>query len=188
MARSKSRTAYFAFFEENNMLTLKRAREYLRYEPIEGRLFWRKDKRRARAGKEAGHIRQQSTRPTLKYRQVKIDGEIYLAHRLIWFLVFGVWPKKDMDHWDGNGLDNRLSNLHEVTRQENQQNRRMQANNTSGVTGVYRNKPKQKWQARIGVAGKYIHLGYFNDLQDAAAVRERANLKYGFTVRHGKER
>ena len=170
------------------MLTRKKVCEYLRYESVEGKLFWKKDKGRAHAGKEAGYIRQQSTRPTLKYRPIKIDGEIYLAHRLIWFLVFGTWPKKEMDHWDGDGLNNRLSNLREVTSQENQHNRRMSIRNTSGVTGVYWDKSRQKWHAKIMVARKNIYLGCFDSLQDAATVRERANLKYGFTARHGKER
>ena len=164
------------------MLTLKRAREYLRYEPITGKLFWRKNKRPARAGTEAGHVRQ---RPTLKYRLVRIDGKAYRAHRLIWFLTFGTWPK-EMDHRNGNGLDNRLLNLHEVTSQENHHNQKMRACNTSGVTGVYWYKSTQKWYAQIGVAGKKIYLGYFNNLQDAAAAREKANVKYGFTARHGK--
>ena len=186
-------TKYFhhtalTLFEENNMLTLKRAREYLRYEPVEGKLFWKKDKGRARAGEEAGHIRQHSTRSTLKYRCVGVGGKKYFAHRLIWFLIFGIWPKKEMDHWDGDGLNNRLSNLREVTSQENHQNQRMSTRNASGVTGIYRDKRIQKWCARIEVARKDIYLGCFDSLQDAAAVRERANLKYGFTARHGKER
>ena len=166
------------------MLTLERAREYLRYEPIEGKLYWKKNKKPARVGREAGHIERRST---LKYRCIEIDGKGYYTHRLIWYLVFGIWPK-EMDHRNGNGLDNRLSNLHEVTSQENHHNQKMRACNTSGATGVYWHKSTQKWYAQIGVAGKNVHLGYFNNLQDAAAARGRANLKYGFTARHGKER
>ena len=167
------------------MLTLERARKYLRFEPIEGKLYWRRSERRARAGREAGGIQQRST---LKYRLVGIDGKAYLTHRLVWFLTFGTWPKEEIDHWNGNGLDNRLSNLREVTHQENHRNKRMLVNNTSGVTGVCWVKSRRKWYAQIMVAGKDINLGYFDNLQDAAAVRERANLKYGFTARHGKER
>ena len=167
------------------MLTLERVREYLRYEPIEGKLYWRKSKGAARVGKEAGCICQE---PTLKYRCIRIDGKLYRAHRLIWFLASGMWPKKDMDHWDGNGLNNRLSNLREVTSQENHRNQRMHVRNTSGVTGVCWNKSTRKWHTKIKVAGRDIWLGYFNKLQDAAAAREKANVKYGFTARHGKER
>jgi len=167
------------------MLTLERARKYLRFEPIEGKLYWRRSERRARAGREAGGIQQRST---LKYRLVGIDGKAYLTHRLVWFLTFGTWPKEEIDHWNGNGLDNRLSNLREVTSQENHHNQRMSIRNTSGVTGVYWDKSRQKWRVLIKIAGKSIHLGRFNNLQDAAMVREKANLKYGFTARHGKER
>ena len=165
------------------MLTLERARKYLRFEPIEGKLYWRRSERRARAGREAGGIQQRST---LKYRLVGIDGKAYLTHRLVWFLTFGTWPKEEIDHWNGNGLDNRLSNLREVTHQENHRNKRMRADNTSGITGAHWSKRARKWETRIRVAGRDIYLGCFNNLQDAAMVRERANIKYGFTARHGK--
>jgi hypothetical protein len=84
----------------------------------------------------------------------------------------------EVDHRNGDGLDNRKSNLRLATHAENSRNRRLQCNNTSGVRGVHWSTRKQKWRARIKVDNRYIELGCFEDLTEAAAVREQAALKY----------
>ena len=56
------------------------------------------------------------------YRQIRIDYENYLAHRLAWFYVHGAWPDGEVDHIDGATDNNRLVNLRVVTRQQNRWN------------------------------------------------------------------
>jgi hypothetical protein len=59
-----------------------------------------------------------------------------------------------------------------------QESRKINKNNTSGAKGVYWNKQKKKWQARIGFKGKDTHIGYFLNKQDAINARLEAEDKY----------
>lgn len=53
-------------------------------------------------------------------------------------------------------------------------NKKIQSNNTSGVTGVSFHKRKQQWYARISFKGKSHSLGYFDDINDAIKARKAA--------------
>jgi len=165
------------------MLSYERANELLRYDPETGKLYWKvRLAKRIRIGDEAGDL---LLRPTNTYRRVKIDGVLYMSHRLAWLLHYSVWPEDQIDHKDGNGLNNRIENLRVVTNQENQKNRRMQRSNTSGVTGVCWDKARGKWRAQIHIDGKKKHLGYFADIDEAAEAYRKAADEIGFTERHG---
>lgn len=61
----------------------------------------------------------------------------------------------------------------------------MTAQNTSGYCGVAWRKDLGKWRAIIGVGGKSRHIGVYNDLDDALSARSAAEIKYGFSERHG---
>ena len=100
------------------------------------------------------------------------------VHRVIWAMVYGDWPKGQIDHIDGNGLNNRIQNLRDVTHSENQRNKRLQSRNKSGHSGVTWYKPTQKWQAFISVDGKQKHLGHFGTVEEAAAARVAAEAIY----------
>ena len=69
-------------------------------------------------------------------------------------------------------LDNRISNLREVTDSQNFQNVCLQANNTSGHKGVCWSA--NRWRASIGINKKKIYLGTFINLADAIAARKQA--------------
>jgi hypothetical protein len=124
------------------------------------------------AGEEAGYINNQG------YQFIGINGSRYLAHRLAWLIVTGEWPKDKIDHEDGDPSNNKFSNLREATQQENNRNRKTNSNNTSGVKGVYWNKPCQKWQVQIKIDGTSTHLGYFDSFDEAVAVRKLAELEH----------
>jgi hypothetical protein len=119
------------------------------------------------------------------YRKGNIFGRPYLAHRIAWLLCMGDWPSGVIDHIDGNKLNNTLRNLRDASYSENGCNGKMRSDNTSGVTGVYWNKKARKWQAQMSLHGRWKSLGAFDSLDDAAAARREANIKYGFTERHG---
>ena len=83
-----------------------------------------------------------------------------------------------IDHIDRNGLNNQRNNLRDSTRSQNNANRGLNKNNTSGYKGVCWNKQKQKWHARIRVNYKYVQLGLFDNIKDAARAYNKAALKY----------
>jgi HNH endonuclease len=83
-------------------------------------------------------------------------------------------------HKNGNGLDNRRSNLELRTNKQNTRERRVPTNNTTGCMGVKKlNTPTPRpYMARIGVDGTRIYLGTFDNLADAIAARKAAEVKY----------
>lgn len=88
-------------------------------------------------------------------------------------------PKgKVVDHRDGNGLNNRRSNLRICTQSQNSKNQGLKKNNTSGLKGVSFNKKNSKWVARISVNNKRIHLGSFNSKEKAYEKYCNASKKY----------
>lgn len=77
-----------------------------------------------------------------------------------------------VDHINHNTLDNRRCNLRIITRSENQQNRKGEAQrgSVSGHRGVGWQEAKGKWRSRVCVNGKSYHLGYFDDIEEAKKV------------------
>jgi len=84
----------------------------------------------------------------------------------------------DVDHINGNKLDNRRENLRIATRSQNNANKRMQSNNTSGYRGVNWHKQRGKWVAKIQVDRKSIHLGLYEKKEDAARAYNKAAVLY----------
>jgi len=120
------------------------------------------------------------------YRQGKIFDRDYRAHRIIWLLHTGDWPTDEIDHINGKRTDNRVSNLRSVSRAENNKNMRVGKRNTSGIPGVGLNKKSGKWRAYIMLDGINRNLGSFDDIGDAAAARNAAQVEYGFHANHGR--
>ena len=152
-------------------LTSERLRSLLDYDPNSGVFVWRTSKGRRNAGERGGSPARGD------YRQIGIDGHVYYEHRLVWLWVFGQFPTQQIDHKNGNGLDNRLENLRECVNAENCQNLGLRKSNTSGVTGVRWDRARQKWVAQIRRDGKITPLGRFSSFEDAhqtylAAKRE----------------
>ena len=158
---------------------------FFRYDPKTGELFWKYNPNRHRhintinAGKRAGSIWFRPGRRT-KYWHVQLYGRVYGQHRIIWCMVYGEWPQKNVviDHTNGDGADNRLCNLRLVKQGANKVNSIKHKNNTSGIVGVSFNKSVGKWQSRISVDKKLIHLGTFNTKLEAAQARRAAEEKY----------
>lgn len=91
-------------------------------------------------------------------------------------------PEDDyiVDHIDGEGTNNLLSNLRVVKQKENTWNRATPSNNTSGVKGVSWVSRSGKWISRITHNGKRITLGTFENFQDAVLARVEAEKElYG---------
>jgi len=84
----------------------------------------------------------------------------------------------ELDHRDRDKLNNQRDNFRIVTRSQNCHNSGLKSNNTSGVKGVYYENQKQKWRAVISINGSRIHLGLFDQFEDAVAAREAAERRY----------
>ena len=103
----------------------------------------------------------------------RFDGKVIQIdmHRVVCF------GGHEVDHINGNGLDNRRSNLRPCSRLQNSWNKKIQTNNNSGVTGVGVERPG-RWYARIRVNKFRFRLGYFHTKESAIAARKAAELKY----------
>ena len=104
-----------------------------------------------------------------RYVRIKINDRNYLAHRLIWVLQKGEWPDRDVDHRDGDGLNNRWRNLRLATVAQNLANARKRRNRT-GYKGVRFHKASGRYQARIHIEGREVSLGYYDTPEEAHAV------------------
>lgn len=120
------------------------------------------------------------------YRTGRILDRQYLAHRVIWALVYGDWPSAEIDHMDGDRTNNQLTNLRCVPRTLNMRNRRLNRGNRSGAIGVYWAEHAGKWRAEIKGDGRRVHLGYFTDKGSAIAARKAAEPALGFHANHGR--
>jgi hypothetical protein len=79
-----------------------------------------------------------------------------------------------VDHRDGDGLNNRRSNLRLATPADNARNHKKSANNTSGFVGVSWHEPSRKWVAQVCVDGNNLWLGLYSTAKDAAVARDAA--------------
>lgn len=111
-----------------------------------------------------------------KFNSVKgrVKGKQILIHRLI------MNPPNDIeiDHIDGNRLNNQKSNLRFATSSQNKMNRGARKDSKSGYKGVSWHKQNKKWTVRIKVNNKYLSLGLFNNLFDAAKAYNEIATKY----------
>lgn len=131
------------------------------------------------SNKEVGFISAQG------YRLISTKGRTYQASRLAWFLHHGRWPLHNIDHIDGNPLNNRVHNLRDVPQGINMMNRNKFKNNKSGITGVH--KEERGWRVRVSINGKKKCLGIYKDFFEACCARKSyENQREGFTERHGK--
>lgn len=117
----------------------------------------------------------------------RIDGRLYLLHRLAWFYVYGSWPANQIDHINGIRSDNRLVNLRLASNQQNSWNGQSRITNKRGYKGVKPSRISGAWDARITVNGKEIYLGYFKRKENAALAYNFAALEhFGSFARYNK--
>ena len=134
----------------------------LDYSPETGQFTWKiHASTRARIGDIAGRLNRAG------YRQIRVDGRLYLAHRLAWFYVNGSWPSTDLDHRDLDKDNNRLSNLRETDDSLNGANKAPPVTNTSGAKGVQR-RPNNRWRASIEHRGRWISFGTYGSKEEAS--------------------
>ena len=101
------------------------------------------------------------------YRDICVHGRNYREHHIAWALHHGVWPNS-IDHMNGDGTDNRISNLREVTQRVNTQN--MEAHRNGKLVGTRLRKDanrRRPWYSTIRVGPQRVYLGSFVTEQEA---------------------
>lgn len=155
------------------MITQKYLHEFFHYDPLTGE-FTRKKKTGTstkigeRVGSEKGN----------GYLMLCLKSRLYLAHRVAWMYVYGVWPEKNLDHINGVPSDNRIANLREASQSQNTANSHLSKANRSGYKGVTWAKGAQRWKAAIMVNYRHKHLGYFDCKQEAALAYKKAATEH----------
>lgn len=155
------------------MITENRLKCLVSYNSETGIFTWKtRPSNRVRVGDIAGTLDSNG------YIYIKLDGKRYFAHRLSWLYMYGQWPVADIDHKNGIRNDNRIENLRLATKNENQQNRKLNKNNTSGYMGVYYDQTKNKWVSKINVKSIRKHLGYYDTSEEAYSRYVLAKAEY----------
>jgi len=103
--------------------------------------------------------------------------KVLQLHVLIWRLG-GRPPAPQLDHRDGQPLNNSEDNLRAATSSQNACNRRPSRANSSGIIGVHWQRQCGKWAAQIRIQGKIRHLGLFADIEDARRARDAVAKEY----------
>lgn len=172
-------------------------RELLSYDRDTGRLYWRPRpvSMFSDGGHSAAHTcakwnsrwagKEAFTADSHGYRTGAIAGRNIRAHRVIWAIVHGRWPDR-LDHVDGDRGHNRLENLREVSQSDNLRNACRRSDNSSGITGVYWSKEREKWAAFIK-AERVISLGRYETFAEAVAARRAAEKVLRYHPNHGRD-
>jgi hypothetical protein len=132
-------------------LPLQRICELLRYDEETGNLYWKASRGGVLIGDIAGNLDRKG------YIGVRIDGNRYLAHRIIYASNYLKSSVGCIDHIDGNPSNNRLSNLREVSGSVNQQNNKARGTHQAGG----------RWVAQIKINSKSKNLGSFDTEEEA---------------------
>lgn len=146
--------------------------EILDYNPISGIFIWKKKiSHKTVIGKVCGCYTRKN-----RYVYIELYKKRYVAHRLAWFYVYGVWPPKYIDHVNGNKHDNRLRNLREATARDNTRNKSVRRNTKTGKKGV--TYEDGKYRVRICTDHGRLNLGAYSSLGEAMRVYDEAAIMY----------
>lgn len=107
---------------------------------------------------------------------VKTNNSVYL-HNFIMNHV--CTPKFEVDHLDGNSLNNRISNLKIVTRQENVDNTRVRIDNKIGIRGVCQNNKNKLYKCDFSYHKKRFYFKDFKTVEEAVYCRKYAEEYFG---------
>jgi hypothetical protein len=152
-------------------LTQQRLRELLHYDPLTGLFTRLVAASNAPAGSAAGSL------ANIGYLRISVDGARYLAHRLAWLYVHGEWPQQEIDHINGDKIDNRIANLRDASRGVNCQNiRAARRDSKTGLLGVY--ERRGRFTACIEVSGRTVTLGDCATPTEAHAVYLQAKREF----------
>lgn len=135
--------------------------------------------RSRRLGKEAGFYNR-------GYIAVQVAGKRMTAHRVVWLWVHGTLPSQEIDHINGNRMDNRIENLRCVDCVENMRNMGLRKDNKTGFHGVRYSKRRNNFRVEISIKNHVHFIGDYDDFNMAIEVRKAVEKFVGFHPNHGK--
>ncbi len=140
------------------MLTQRRLKELLNYDPATGEWRWINAPlhNTRHNGRIAGNVRPDG------YRLIRVGGTAYYSGRLAFLYMIGEWPEDEVDHVDRNPRNDKWTNLRKATSLLKKCHRDM----GSELRGVYSHG--KRWQAHVGG----VYLGIFNTKEEAVAIRD----------------
>ena len=141
------------------------------FEYKDGNLYWKINKGVAKTGDITGCFSPSG------YLNTTINRKTYRTHRLIFMWHYGFFPE-EIDHEDGNSLNNRIENLRPANRGENCRNRTLTNKNKSGIKGVSWCKDRNKWRVQLQINGKKLNFGDYNDIDYAKFIADAMRYKY----------
>lgn len=154
---------------KRNDLTRDQVLAKVRYFKTSGLFRWVEHRDAWRVGQIAQRITSKG------YVQIYLYGHCYLAHRLAWLVMTGSWPEEEIDHRDGDPMNNKWRNLRPASEGQQRQNIRARGNK-SGYTGVYWSNRWQTWIAYITVNYRKIYLGSSRNVHEAGRIRAAGKL------------
>lgn len=163
------------------MITQKQLKEQLKYNFDTGRFT-----RLTTASGNAKIGMMDDSIAATGYRRISILGKRYLSHRLVWLYITGSFPNGVIDHIDGDKLNNRIHNLRDVSRLENNKNKKMSKYNTTGHNGVSVDKKSGRYVSYTTVNNRYKFLGHSDTLDEAIEKRAKSNIELNFHKNHGR--
>lgn len=114
------------------------------------------------------------------YWYISLNNKEYLAHRMAWLYVHDKLPSGNIDHIDGNGVNNSISNLRDVDAPTNAKNSRLYKTNKTGLNGVTIHSQNGKYVVKIRSSNKAYSLGCYHDFFEACCVRKSAEKAFNF--------
>lgn len=109
------------------------------------------------------------------YLIIKIKGRQFKSHRIAWLLTHGEYPTDEIDHIDGNKLNNRVENLRISDRTQQNRNKRMNPNPDTGVVGIYIDKSTKGLKKKFTFKhGKKTYRAY--TLEEARRMKNELQL------------
>jgi len=147
-------------------------------DPVAGRVYWI-DATKHHAplnGKEAGSPRKNSRSGKI-YWHVKVDSLPIKRSHLVFLFAHGRWPDLQIDHINGDSLDDRIANLREATITQNAWNHNTRRKSSSTPMGV-RVTRSGKYQARIAVNKKQIAIGIFDTPEMASQAYQQKRKEF----------
>jgi len=147
--------------------------QILEYDPVYGIFIWIESRPKCKKGSVAGSLNKDG------YIYICINGIRYTAQRLAWLFFYNEDPGiKQVDHINGDKVDNAIKNLRLATQAENMRNRTYHKRNKLKIKGVSYHATKRKYVAKICIDYKSIHIGYFDtpELAHMAYCKAAAEL------------